>query len=126
VEDEPNVSIDKIFLKKCDPTKPEQKFKYDGALFRTGNNEDKCLQAGYDGEPAEGEFVRIDSCDSTNSLQKFTWDFGNGFIRLTDFPGFCLSFRGINDNVGLDPILVKKCELTDFEGTTQFEWGVPS
>jgi hypothetical protein len=125
IEDEGNVSIDKIFLRTCDSTKLEQKFKYDGALMHTGSNEDKCLQAGYNGDPAEGEFVRVVDCDSNNSLQKFTWDFANsGFISLTDKPDFCMSFRGVNDNVGADPILIKECELNDFEGTKFFRWGV--
>jgi hypothetical protein len=125
IEDEDNVSIDKIFLRTCDSTKLAQKFTYDGAFMRTGSNEDKCLQAGYNGDPAEGEFVRVVDCDSNNLLQKFTWDFANsGFIMLTDKPDFCMSFRGVNDNVGADPILMKECEMNDFEGTKFFKWGV--
>jgi hypothetical protein len=79
------------------------------------------LQAGYDGDPAEGEFVRVADCDLNNPLQQFTWS-DNGFISLTDNPTFCMSFRGMNDNVGADPILMKKCELTDFLGTEDFKW----
>jgi hypothetical protein len=121
IEDEDNISIDKVFLRVCDSTKLDQKFKYDG-VFRTGRNEDKCLQAGYDGDPAEGEFVRVADCDLNNSLQKFTWDFVSGFISLTDNPAFCMSFRGINANVGADPVVMKRCEMTDYEGTKYFKW----
>jgi hypothetical protein len=91
---EDNTENNRVTLSYCDATKLEQKFKYDGKLIRTGSNESMCLQASYNPPAMSGEWVRVLPCNSTNPVQKFTWNVSsNGEISLTDYPTICLTFR---------------------------------
>jgi len=103
---------DAIKLGTCSSTKPSQEFTYDGTFIHPGGDTSKCLQAGRLDTPANGMYMRLYDCDESNILQQFEWDFRNaGPIQLTGrWSAFCVVFRGVEENLDVDPIILQRCE----------------
>jgi hypothetical protein len=103
----------RVYLNDCDSSQRTQTFTYDGMLIRTASN--MCLQASYTAPTEEAEWIRVLECDSTNPLQIFTWDYSNGGeISVTEYPAYCLTFRGVNDNINSDFIRLTECRMSDY------------
>ena len=103
-------------LGSCASNKVSQELQYDSfvGLFKTSVGSNKCLQAGSGDVPIDGRMVRIYGCNEDHPLQQFDWP-GNvgGPIKLSEYPAYCLVFRGVNADIGTDPIILKKCEDID-------------
>lgn len=81
----------------------------DDGMFRTELDPSYCMQAGKNGKVKDGEFVRLVKCDSSKRLQKFRYINGGGIRPLSNLD-YCMVWRGVNGNVGIDPIIFKKCD----------------
>jgi len=103
---------DSIKLGTCSSTKPSQEFTYNGTYIHPGGDTTKCLQAGRLDTPQNGKYMRVYDCDDSNILQRFSWDFRNsGRIQLTgEWSAFCVVFRGVEENLDVDPIILQRCE----------------
>lgn len=104
----------KVILEKCESGNTEQQWQYDAltGLIRSGLDDGmKCIQAGHHKMPPEdGGKVRIYGCDENNDLQQFHWPSALGSpITLQKYPKYCVTFRGEHADLGIDPIIVKKC-----------------
>jgi hypothetical protein len=98
---------DKLLLGECNQR--NQAWRYDAATmqFHTKKNDKFCLQAGLGGPVGHGSKMRIFECDEDEALQKF--EYLNALVlNGTDL---CVAYRGINANVGKDPIVLKPCDL---------------
>jgi hypothetical protein len=112
---EDSTTNNQVYLNDCDTNKLTQKFTYDGTHIRTGSDENMCLQASYTAPAEKGEWIRVMACNSTNSLQKFTWNVTGGEISVTDYPSICLTFHdGVNYNPNSDFIRLTECSMTDY------------
>jgi transforming growth factor-beta-induced protein len=106
---------DSLLLGTCSDTSSKQEFTYDGTYLHPGGDSKKCLQAGRMNAPSDGKYLRVFECDSDHPLQKFSWNVNNGGpLTLTEYPEFCVVFRGNVANVDADPIIIKKCQDIPF------------
>ena len=101
----------KLVLGNCEGVKPGWRLDSDG-LFHAELNDDWCIQAGKGGPVQDGEYARLRKCDSTEILQEFEWRNGGG-IRPKSNELLCLVWRGVNPNVGIDPLIFKYCDNVD-------------
>lgn len=108
----------KLVLGNCEGPKPGWHLDANG-LLRTELDPDWCMQAGTSGAVQDGEFVRMRKCDPNKELQKFVVVNGGG-IRPASKQDYCMVWRGAHANVGVDPIIFKKCvdvdERNDWSG----------
>lgn len=70
---------------------------------------DFCMQAGHGGPPRSGEYIRLHECNASNKLQQWVFVNGGG-IRLKHHRELCIVWRGANDNIGKDPLILKRCD----------------
>ena len=75
--------------------------------FKEGG--DLCLQAGRGTVLQDGSKMRRFPCNSTNALQQFSWALQNGPLKLKSRTDLCAVFRGVNADIGTDPIIFKNC-----------------
>ena len=74
-------------------------------------DDSKCMQAASGQTIGNGSKMRIFPCDSTRSDQIFDLELGLGNpIHPKSRPDVCVVFRGINANIGEDPIILKSCD----------------
>ena len=103
-----------IRLGTCDSSKASQEWQYDSfvGVFKTSVGSNKCLQAPGSGNvPTNGRLMRVYGCNEDNPFQQFVWSAADGGpIKLAEYPEYCVVFRGVNADVGTDPIILKKCE----------------
>lgn len=87
--------------------------------FRSNLDITKCLQAGLGGVVTHGTKLRLMPCKGEERLQHFEWS-DETPIRLANRdefePDLCLEWRGRNVNVGVDPVIMKTCDLLVWEG----------
>jgi hypothetical protein len=100
---------EKIMLGSCTEN---QRWNY-GAdkLIRTQLDPSKCLQAGRTATPKEGTKMRLFSCDLSNAKQIYdvVGDMLQGFKFQLSGTTLCIDHRGVNANIGADPIVLKPC-----------------
>lgn len=82
-----------------------------------GDDGDLCLQAGHGKSLRDGSKMRLYPCDENNIFQRFAADLAlePGPLRLVSdqYDDLCVTHRGVNANLGKDPIIFKKCDLPD-------------
>lgn len=80
--------------------------------FHSKVDADMCMQAGHGNSVNDGTKMRIYPC-SNSEFQKFDDSFISGGpfgpIKLESEPGLCVVPRGVNRNIGVDPIILKEC-----------------
>eukprot|EP00591_Stephanopyxis_turris_P008572 CAMPEP_0195519268 /NCGR_PEP_ID=MMETSP0794_2-20130614/14548_1 /TAXON_ID=515487 /ORGANISM="Stephanopyxis turris, Strain CCMP 815" /LENGTH=262 /DNA_ID=CAMNT_0040648391 /DNA_START=190 /DNA_END=978 /DNA_ORIENTATION=+ len=83
-------------------------------LFRTELDDSLCMQAGHNesSSPMDRAKIRLKPCDRNNNLQKFVFINGNG-IRPKMNQSLCMVWKGKNADVGMDPIMLRPCNLVD-------------
>lgn len=111
---------DKLMLQVCNPGEIRQEWEYDilTGLIRAAleDGTSLCMQAGRRKMPPDdGSMVRLFDCDENNTLLQFDWPSAlGGPIILRGDVRYCIIFRGGSADLGVDPIIVKKCaELED-------------
>jgi hypothetical protein len=113
VTDSNPIADQKLILGKCGL--PDQEWRLDSDyLYHTKLNDNMCMQAGRGGTPVHGNKTRIFPCNKNNTLQRFEGPSSanyTGGVRLKDYPTLCVSWRGVDANIGQDPIIVKNCTL---------------
>jgi len=85
-------------------------------IFRSGSDISMCLQAGLGGSVMHGTVLRLMPCDANEKLQQFDWNDETPIKLAADHDDLCLEWRGRNVNVGVDPIIMKSCDRTVYEG----------
>jgi hypothetical protein len=106
----------KVIIGECSASSAWSVFEANGGkMFRSGLDTSMCLQAGLGGVVKHGTMLRLMPCDENEELQKFEWD-DETPIKLVSIDNLCLEWRGLNVNVGTDPIVMKSCEHLVFEG----------
>lgn len=120
-----NTNQNRVYLEDCDSDiggwtieKPEED---EGPfMFKSRSDPTKCLQAGYGQRIQDGTKLRLLDCNPSNPFQRFLWDGyasgdGTGPIKAAFRGNFCVAFRGVNANVGSDPIIIKHCDVLSEE-----------
>lgn len=97
---------DEVMLATCNGSDPMQKFKFVGNQVQLAADSSMCLQAGRQGTPSNGKYLRVFTCDSSNDLQDFTWDAPDGRLYPTSHPDVTVVYRGTTPNVNADRIIV--------------------
>lgn len=96
---------DTLQLSTCNKSDPNQQFKFVGGQIQLAAASNMCLQAGRNGTPTHGKYVRVYTCDSSNDLQDFTWT-DSGRIYPSNYPDVTVVFQGTTPNVNRDRIIV--------------------
>jgi len=112
VKDENPKPAQPLILGSC---KLNHSWRYDrNGLFHSALDDDMCLQAGTkkNAQIKVGSGLRLYPCDKNNKKQQF--DYNNVDIRLRGYDNLCIGYRGANGDVGVDPIVLRKCKT---EGT---------
>jgi len=86
-------------------------------MFRWKHNQNYCLQAG-ETVLEDGSKMRLYGCDPNVLLQQFQWTGGQDRTNARIIPlsntTLCVTHRGINANINIDPIILRTCAaLTD-------------
>lgn len=84
-----------------------------GQDFSSGLGTSMCAQAGLGGFVDHGAKLRLMPCKESEELQKFEWE-DETPIKLASNDDLCVEWRGLSMSVGVDPALMKLCDL--FEG----------
>lgn len=82
-------------------------------LYHTKLDDGYCMAAGRGGKIEHGTKMRLFRCED-NKHQRFVGpDGGLGTIKLKDgeYDDLCVEFRGINPNINVDPIIMKRCNV---------------
>ena len=85
----------------------------ESGLIKSELDSEFCMQADFS-EVGVGTPMRIMPCSPDNELQQFTFTSGEG-IRPVSNSDLCVSWRGVNADIGHDPMLLKDCADTTFE-----------
>lgn len=80
----------------------------DNGLFHTELDPSYCIQAGKHGKVKDGEKARLVKCDPSEPLQKF--EYIRGGIRPATNTDFCMVWRGVIQNLNVDPLIFKNCD----------------
>lgn len=105
-----------IIMGECDARYAWNVKDVDGVkAFRSRLDLSMCLQAGLGGYVDHGTKLRLMPCNENEELQKFEWS-DETHIKLVSREELCLEWRGRNVNVGVDPVIMKSCDLTVYEG----------
>jgi len=111
------IAEEKVVLGDCTADDGGWSFEESG-LVRSQLDNDFCLQADYRlSSLGPGTPIRLMPCDSDEELQLFVFVKGQ-VIRPVEDDGLCVTWRGVNANIGNDPILLKKCD----EISDELEW----
>jgi cell division septation protein DedD len=104
-----------IILDECDESRAwNVKTVEDGVVvFRSRLDLNMCLQAGLGGKPRHGTKMRLVPCDNNEEYQKFEWS-DETPIKLASREDLCMEWRGRSANVGVDPIVMKRCDGTEY------------
>lgn len=111
-----------LLLATCDGSNPMQQLKFVGNMIQLAADSSKCLQAGRNSIPVSGKYIRVYGCDSSEPLQKFSWDAPDGALTLEQFPDLAVVFRGTTADVNSDPIILG--DLNDREVLNRAGWVV--
>jgi len=70
-----------------------------------------CLQGSHGRLLQDGSKMRLYPCDRSNVFQKFAWTGTDGPLKLKSlrYDDLCVTFRGDSADIGVDPIIFKKC-----------------
>lgn len=110
------VKFTEIILDECDESYAWNGMVVaDGAvIFRSRLDLNMCLQAGSGGDPRHGTKMRLMPCNDNEENQKFEWSDGAP-IKLASRNDLCMEWRGNTASVGIDPIIMKTCDGTEYE-----------
>lgn len=96
--------------------------------FHSKVNDDMCMQAGYGKSVNDGTKMRIYPC-SNSRYQKFDDSFIMdglfGPIKLESEPNLCVVSRGVKRNIGVDPIIMKACDILEDDRAIGWEGDNP-
>ena len=104
---------DEVMLATCNGDDAMQKFKLVDGQIQLGADSTMCLQAGRQGAPTHGNYMRVYTCDSSNELQKFTWEAPNGRLYPTDYPGVTVVYQGTTAHINSDRIILADLTVPD-------------
>ena len=105
-----------IIIDECDNSRAWNVKQVDGVvIFRSRLDINMCMQTGLGGYVDHGTKLRLMPCDETEEYQKFDWS-DETPIKLASRDDLCMEWRGRNVNVGVDPVIMKKCDKTVYEG----------
>jgi hypothetical protein len=116
---------DDFRLATCNASDPKQQFKFVGnniQLAMSDSADPMCLQAGRNGMPEGGKYLRVYECDEGNPLQLFNWVAPDGALALVEYPNIAVVFRGTTANVNSDPIILG--DLNESEIVTRKDWTI--
>lgn len=105
----------KLKLLKCVSDNDAIQWRVDElGRFHSKVDDDACMQAdGSSRKLKDGMKLRIYPC-SDSEFQKFDYNFETaGPIKPVSSPDLCVVRRGVNANIGSDPIILKKCSVLD-------------
>ena len=77
-------------------------------LIHSEADDNHCMQAGREGNPKDGNMIRMFRCDSNNELQKFVYE-GFQLIKPVSDESLCVVWQGNTPNLGDDDVVLKKC-----------------
>lgn len=104
-------------LTDCADVNTRWRIDSDG-LIHTAIDDNFCWQASYEAPPDAAQFIRLFACDSTNTLQQFTFD--NTNIKSNANVNVCVTWRGLEADLGGDV----QDFLKDIPGIS-FLWSLP-
>ena len=108
-----------VFLGTGDPFCTQLSVDNDGLIRASGG--DLCLQAGHGEVLQDGSKMRLYPCDKRNEFQRFSWTGADGRLKLRSlrYDDLCSTFRGDKPDLGVDPIIFKKCHSVP---STHIKW----
>lgn len=109
-----------IIMDNCDDARAWNVKEMNGVkIFRNRLDLSMCLQAGLGGYVDHGTKLRLMPCKEMERLQHFEWS-DETPIKLANREEYeadvCAEWRGRNVNVGVDPVIMKTCDLTVWTG----------